>query len=184
MVSSAPMWQRTLSARKGSPPPSGAALDGRESRGALGHFLQGFVDVVVGDVQHRHFEIEIFVISELEFGENFKDGTELEGLAFGKIELIDLGLRNRSKFLLGDGFFDALGDEGLHNFTLDVVGEATANQGDRSFARTKAGNAGDAGEFLGDALHRFGDFFGGNLQVEFAAASGFGHTESFPRGTA
>ena len=57
----------------------------------------------------RHFEIEIFVIGELEFGKNFEDGAEFEGLAFREIQLVDLGLRNRGQLLLGDSLFDALG---------------------------------------------------------------------------
>src|SRR6266404_5388116 len=105
-----------------------AALDGREGCGAFGHFLQSFVDVFVSDVHHGHFEIEIFIIAKLEFGENFEDGAEFERLAFGKIELVDLGLRNGGQFLLGDRLFNALRNERLHDFALDIVGEAAADQ--------------------------------------------------------
>src|SRR5258707_3905793 len=160
-----------------------ASLDGREGSGAFGHFLQRFVDVFVGDVHHGHFEIEILVIAKLELGESFEDGAEFERLAFGKIELVNLGLRNGGQFLLGDGLFDALRNERLHDFTLDIVGEAAADQRDGRFAGAKPGNAGDARKFLGDALHRFGDFVGGNLEVEFAAAGSFGHATILSFGT-
>ena len=90
----------------------------------------------------------------LEFRQHFEDRAEFQRLAFVEIEFFDLRLRNRSQFLLGDGFFDALGHQRLQHFALDVVGEAAANQCNGSFAGAEAGYARHFGEFLGHALHR------------------------------
>ena len=72
----------------------GAAFDGSECGGAFAHFFESFGDVVVGDVHGGHFELQIFVIAELKFGKHFEDRAEFQRLAFVKIELFDLRLRN------------------------------------------------------------------------------------------
>ena len=79
-------------------------------------------------------------------------------------------LRDGGEFLFVDGFFDALGNEGLQDFALDVFGEAAADQCERSFAGAEAGDARDLGEFFGDAFSGFGDFVGGDFEFKFAAA--------------
>ena len=66
----------------------------------------------------RHFEVEVFVVAEFKFGEHLEDGAEFERLAFGEVELLDLRLRDGGEFLLGDGFFDALGNERLQRLRL------------------------------------------------------------------
>ena len=136
-------------------------------------FTQGFdflAYIVVGDVHGRHFEIKVFIVRQIKFGKNLEDCPELEGLAFGEVELFDLRLRDGREFLLADGLFHALRHERLHDFTLDVVGEAPANQRDWRLARTEARDTGDARKFLCDALQFFGDFIRGNLEIELAAA--------------
>ena len=99
-----------------------------------------------------HFERQIFVIAQLEFGEDFEDGAEFQRLAFVVVEFFDLRLRDGGEFLFVDGFFDAFGNEGLQDFALDVVGEAAADQCERSFAGAEAGDARNFGEFFGDAF--------------------------------
>ena len=122
-----------------------------------------------------HFDFETFVIAKLEFRKDFEDGAELQRLAFGKIQLLDLRLRNRRQLLFGDGFFDALRDERLQHFALDILGEAPADQGDGRFAWPKTGHTGDPRELLGHALNFLGYFFRGNFQIQLAAASCFSH---------
>ena len=163
----------------------GAAFDWRECSGALAHFFESLRDIVVGDVHRRHFDVEIFVVAELKFGEHFEDGAEFQRLAFGEVELFDLRLRNRRQLLLDDGFLDGFGDERLKDFALDVFGEALADQRDRRFAGAEAGDARELREFFRDTLHFFGDDIGGDFEVEFATAgcgsgSGFfSHGRSF-----
>ena len=163
-----------------------AALDGSECGGTFAHFFEGLGDIIVGDVHRRHFEFEVFVVSEFKLGENLEDGAEFEWLAFDEVEFLDLRLRDGGEFLFGDGFFDALGNERLNDLAFDVFGETAANQGDGSLAGAETGDAGYAREFLRDTFQLLGDFVCGNLEVEFAAAgccSGcFSHGKSFRYG--
>ncbi len=94
------------------------AFHGSESRGALAHFFESLRDVVIGDVHGRHFELEIFVVSQLKFGKHLEYRAELERLPFDEIELLDLRLGNGGEFLLGDGFLDALGARAIAGLRL------------------------------------------------------------------
>ena len=153
--------------------------DGSKRRGALAHLLESLCDVLVGHFHRGHFNFQILVIAQLKFRQNFEDRAEFQRLAFGEIQLVHLRLRDRSQFLLGDGFFDALGHQRLQHFALDVVREAAADQRDRRLARTEAGHARNARKFLRHALHLFRYFFRGNFQIQFAAASCFSHGTIF-----
>jgi hypothetical protein len=155
-----------------------AAFDGSEGGGPLLHFGERTGDALVRNVHLGHLDLERFVISEGEFGEDFEGSAELQGLPFLKVELIDLGLRNGSELLLGDGFFDVLGDESVKDLALNVFGEAALDEGNGGFARSETGDAGDASQFFSDFFRGFGNFLGGNFQVEFFAACDIRHIDS------
>ena len=84
---------------------------------------------------------QISVIAQLKFGQYFEDRAEFQRLALVEIELFDLRLRDGIELLFSDGFFDALRNQRLQNFSLDVVGKAAANQCHGSFAGAEAGHA-------------------------------------------
>ncbi len=121
----------------------GAAFDGSKSGGALLHLSESFGDAFVGDGHFGEFDFEILVIAEGKFGQNLKRSAEFYGLAFVVFELVHLGLGNGRELFFGDGFFDALGDQGLQDFALDVFGETLFDERERGLAGTEAGNSSD-----------------------------------------
>src|SRR6202022_1081818 len=150
-------------------------LDGRKRGGALTHLLESLVHIFISNVHRRHFEVETFIVGQLEFRQNLENRAEFQRLTFRKIKLVYLWLRDRRQLLLADGLLNAFGNQRLDYFTLDVISEPPADQGYRGLAWPKAGNARHTRELLCDTLHRFGYFLRGNLQVEFAAAASFSH---------
>ncbi len=152
-----------------------APFDRGKRRRPLAHLFESLRNVRVGDIHRGHFDREALVIPKLEFREDFEDGAELQRLALGKIELLNLRLRNGCPLLFRDGFFDALWYERLQHFALDIFRESPANQRDRRFARPESWHACDTRKFLGHALNFFRYFFRGNLQIQLAAARCFSH---------
>src|ERR1700736_888099 len=100
MVSSAPIWQSTLSAcgRSGKLQLrevtvfDGTSFHGTESRGPLAHVFEGFADVLVVQIHAGNFELQVLVIAQGKIRHDFKDGAELQGLTFVKIQLVNLRL--------------------------------------------------------------------------------------------
>ncbi len=114
MVSSAPMWHRTLSARRGSPPPSGvpisfsctkspsfsgASLDGNKGGGALAHFFERLVNFGVAHRKVFDFDFQILVVAELEFRQNFEHRAEFQRAPSVKSTLSTCGC------VTGESFF-------------------------------------------------------------------------------
>src|SRR5580765_982037 len=157
----------------------GPPFDGSKRRGAFAHLLESLRDVGLVEFHRGHLDCETFVIAKLELREDFEYGAKLQRLAFGKIQFFHLWLRNRSQFLFRDGFFNALRDERLQHFALDVFREAAADQRYRCLARPKSRHAGNAREFLSYTLDLFRYFFRGNLQIQLAAAGCFSHGTIF-----
>jgi hypothetical protein len=119
--------------------------------------------------------VQAFVVAQFKLRQNLKDRCKFQRLAFHKIKLLDLRLRNGRELLLGDRLSDALWYQRLQDFSFDVFSEAPADQGHRSFARAKAGDARDLRKIFGHPLDRLRYFFRGNLEVQLAAASCFSH---------
>src|SRR5262249_25483604 len=84
-----------------------AAFERRKSSGALTHVLEGLSHILVGNVHGWHFQLKTLVAAKLEFRQDLKYGAEPQRLAFAKIQLVHLRLRNRSKLLFRDRSFDA-----------------------------------------------------------------------------
>jgi hypothetical protein len=141
----------------------GPPFDRRKRRRPLAHLLKGLGNIRFGEVHRGHFNFKSFVIPKFEFRQNFENRAELQRLALGKIQFLNLGLRNGRQFLLRDGLLDALRDERLQYFTFNIFGEAPADERYRGFAWPESRHARDARKFLCHALNLFRHFFRGNL---------------------
>src|SRR6267154_444515 len=98
-------------------------------------------------------------------------------LPFVKVQLVHLRLRYRRQLLLGHGFFHALGNQRLQHFALDVLGEFSPDQRNRSLAAAESRHVCQAREFLLHALNLVRHFFGWNFQFQLAAARCFSHAK-------
>ena len=152
-----------------------AAFDRNEGGSVVAHFFDGLIHLRVAGFDRVHGDFQIFVIAELEFGQDFKDGAELQRLAFLELDLVDFRTRYRDEFLFVEGLLEVLGDERLNHFALNVIGEPAADQRDGSFAGAKSGNPGDAREVACDFVGSFLNVLGRNFQLEFALACCFCH---------
>ena len=81
------------------------------------------------------------VVRQLKIRRGLECDGELERLAFGELNLLDVRLADHPEFLVGDGLAITVRDQPAFGFFVDLRGVALYDQVPRGFAGTKAGEA-------------------------------------------
>ncbi len=115
---------------------------------------------------------DVLVAFDGEGGKEFEDRLDVERGAVFDGQLGHLRLADGAHAQFADGLVEALGQQAVDDFLADLGGKAAADDRFRHFAGAEAGNLGVFAIVGRDFAVGLGDFFGGNVDHQFAGALG------------